>query len=239
MPIHIALLVPVCSRNQHYRFIEETPFLTRLYPSFLQTSEPSPFQYTIFIGYDDDDGFYKTHAQEFKNIDPRIRVHELAGCQHAPALAWNQLAAIAAADAIPFEYFFQVGDDIRLQQIGWTTAFVERLSAHKNVGVVGPCNKLNYYGRVNNGRPYVIENAFVHRSHLSIFPTFFPPTIRNWYCDDWMTRVYEETYREILLEFPCENTIIDTRYAIATPANLEGLVAAGKAAIAAHQNTKP
>lgn len=237
--MQIALLIPVCSRNQNYSSIEDTPFLKRLYPSFLHTSESRTFQYTIYIGYDDDDLFYKTHARELKNVDPRIQIYELSGCQHAPAFAWNQLAAIASANEIPYEYFFQIGDDVVLQQPGWTTAFVERLSNHKNLGVVGPCNKVNYYQRIHHGRPYVIENAFVHRSHLSIFSTFFPPTIRNWYCDDWMTRVYADTYNEILLEFPCENSIVDARYAIVSPTNLEELVGAGKAAIAAHKNTNP
>jgi hypothetical protein len=231
----IAVLVPVCSRNQTYTSLEEIPFLKRLYASFLQTAEFGEYNYTFHIGYDDDDAFYKTNRDAFQAINPQFHLYELSGCQHAPAFAWNKLAAAAASDATPYEYFFQVGDDVVLLQRGWTSAFVDRLKAHANLGVVGPCNRLNYFQRVNHGRPYVIENSFVHKTHLSVFDTFFPPTIRNWYCDDWITRVYTDTYREILLDYPCENSIVDARYAIAHPANFEGLVAEGKTRITAYQ----
>jgi hypothetical protein len=227
---HITLLVPVCSRNQAYAALEDIPFLKRLYASFLQTAEFDKYTYTFYIGFDDDDDFYKTHRHALQAINPQFQLIELSGCQHAPAFAWNKLAAAAMQQsATPYTYFFQVGDDVVLLRPGWTTAFVERLVAHGNKGVVGPCNRVNYYQRVNHGRPYVIENAFVHRTHLQVFDTFFPATIRNWYCDDWMTRVYDDIYHEILLDYPCENSIVDARYTIAHPENFEVLVANGKA----------
>ncbi len=36
----------------------------------------------------------------------------------------------------------------------------------------------------------LIRQALVHRTHLSIFGGLFPPTMRNWHLDDWISTVY-------------------------------------------------
>ena len=55
--ISIALLVPVCSRNQNYTAFEDTPFVKHFYPSFLKTLS-SDYRYCIYIGIDSTDVFY-------------------------------------------------------------------------------------------------------------------------------------------------------------------------------------
>ena len=30
----------------------------------------------------------------------------------------------------------------------------------------------------------------VHRQHLMIFPTYYPPVFTDWWMDDWITHVY-------------------------------------------------
>lgn len=208
---HIAILVPVCSRNQNYTNIDDIPFFTKLYPSFEKTKE-NEYTYTFFIGFDDDDTFYLQHKSIFECVTSNIIT--LTGCQHAPAKAWNILAKAAYDHAIGFKYFFQIGDDVELLTHGWTTRFITKLNEHNNIGVVGPCNMINYQQRVNHGRPPVIENAFVSRRHLDIFGYFFYPTIKNWYCDDWLSRIYDPFFSEIQTDILCKNTVIDTRYAI-------------------------
>jgi hypothetical protein len=66
---------------------------------------------------------------------------------------------------IKYDYFFQVGDDIILETPNWSKIFIEKLSLHNDIGVVGPCNLSNYNGRMLEGKTYVIENSFVSRKH--------------------------------------------------------------------------
>jgi hypothetical protein len=234
----IAVLIPVCSRNQQYTDVSSTPFVSRFLPSFKATYQPDKYSYTIFIGYDDDDAFYAEHAGSLAaaavNVCP-IHTQVLTGCQHAPATAWNQLAATAMAAADNFTYFFQVGDDVILERAGWTEYFIDRLTATAGVGVTGPCNWLNHSQRMAAGRSHVIENALVSRRHLEAFGTFFEPSIRNWYCDDWITRIYDGVNNQIAVQFPCRNTIIDCRYTIEVPTGFDEKVARGRAVVAAQQ----
>lgn len=219
--MNIAILVPVCSRNQTYTTVEETPFIKMLYPSFNKTKEDG-YNYKFFIGYDDDDLFYIENHDKFPNS------HKLSGCQNAPATAWNKLADIALADPLNFDYFFQIGDDVVLEKFGWTSHFISKLQDNNNIGVVGPCNLKNYNSRVNNNRPFVIENAFISRKHFEIFGYLFYPSIKNWYCDDWLTRIYDYTLSEIQLEYTCSNTIIDTRYSIKQCPEIKELILEGR-----------
>ena len=49
-----------------------------------------------------------------------------------------------------------------------------------------------------NSRPggfrFIQTQSFVSRKHMEIFGFYFPPEIKNWYCDDWMTNVYSPKY---------------------------------------------
>jgi hypothetical protein len=219
----IAILVPVCSRKQTYSSFDDIPFVNKLYPSFLETKEDG-YEYTFFIGFDDDDEFYKANVDNLKKYTENV--HMLSGCQHAPAWAWNKLADIAYKHS-SFEYFFQIGDDVKLVTPGWTTRFVSKLKEHDNFGVVGPCNLTNYYQRVNYGKPPVIENCFVSRKHLDMFGYFFYPTIKNWYCDVWVTEIYVPFFSEIQKDIVCENSIVDIRYAIDSRVNIHAYVKEG------------
>lgn len=221
----IAVLVPVCSRNQTYTDISSTPFVSRFYPAFKATTAGSAHKFMFFIGYDDDDGFYTAHADELAAAitDHNSLLIPLKGCQHAPATAWNKLAA-AAAHFGEFDYYFQVGDDVILECAGWADYFIGRLKATAGLGVIGPCNWVNHRQRMETGRPHVIENAFIDRRHLDLFGHFFEPSIRNWYCDDWITRIYDGVNNDIAVQFPCRNTIIDSRYQIEIPTGFAEMV---------------
>lgn len=219
--MNIAILIPVCSRGQKYSNISDIPFLNKLYPSFLETKEVE-YSYTFFIGFDDDDEFYNKHVDELKTYTPHV--YSLKGCQHAPAWAWNKLAEIAYNVSPTFEYFFQVGDDIKILTPGWTTRFINKLKSNNNLGVVGPCNMINYLQRVRSGRPPVIENSFVSRKHIDIFGYYFYPSIKNWFCDDWISRTYDPFLSEIQTDILCENSIIDVRYSIQPNVNLKEIL---------------
>lgn len=216
--MNVSILIPVCSRNQTYLCFEDTPFMKKFYPSFLATKSSS-FEYKIYIGYDDDDIFYIENINKFKSITENLIC--LSNCQHAPAKAWNVLAEKAYHTS---DYLFQIGDDVVLETPGWTDHFINRLVCNNNIGVVGPCNMVNYLQRKNGGRPAVIENAFVSVKHVQIFGYFFHPSIKNWYCDDWISRIYDQYLSEIQLNYTCSNTIVDARYKIELPTNFSDLI---------------
>jgi hypothetical protein len=180
--------------------------MTRFLPSFHATKD-SDQTYQLYIGVDDDDEFFLRHRSELEAIG---KVVVVSGCQHAPAWVWNRLASAAFEDG--HEYLFQIGDDVVIETPGWTSKFIEKLKSHKNRGVVGPKNPVNFALRV--GGTQVIENAFVHRSHMDLFGYFFHPVIRNWHCDEWLTQIYtgvcSYTFEEILVDNGC----IDKRYQI-------------------------
>jgi hypothetical protein len=207
----IAILVPVCSRNQNYKDINDIPFIKNLYPSIQKTGDKE-YNYHYFIGYDNDDIFYIHHKNYFQDKD-NISLIELEGCQNAPAHAWNILFQKAIESDKNFEYFFQIGDDVILSTEGWTQKFIKILEANKGIGTVGPCEPINYNQRVGSLKPPVIENNFVTRKHHQIFGYFFHPGIKNWFCDDWITQVYGE--KAVMdLSIIVENNIRDNRYQI-------------------------
>ena len=207
----IALLVPVCSRNQNYQTIEDIPFFKYLWTSFLKTYNPK-YNYTFYIGIDTTDEFYMKHykniTSNYKNVG--ICSVLLEGCEHKPAWAWNKLFEVSYDH---YDYFYQIGDDVVMLD-PWVDKFIEILLKRENRGVVGPCNQINYNQRLWAGKPAVIENAFISKKHYHIFKTFFNREIENWYCDDWITEVYKPNYSTHCVDIKVENKIVDNRYNI-------------------------
>ena len=203
--MRVGILIPVCSRAHDWTRFEECFLVTHFLPSFQATK--SPFDYQIYIGVDDNDTFFLEHLSKLETIGTVVI---LSGCNHAPAWAWNKLAQ-ASYDAGD-EYMFQIGDDVILETHGWTEKFVAKLESHRNRGVVGPINPVN--AALRGGQNLIIENSFVHRSHLEIFGSFFHPTIRNWHCDEWLTRIYEGVCSHTFNDIRVRNACIDKRYAI-------------------------
>lgn len=222
----VAILIPVCSRNQIWETYEECYFANTAWPSLLRTMSPE-YDYTIYIGIDEDDEFFKKYVNRFPG-----KVVWLENCQGAPAYAWNQLFEQAVKDGN--EYFFQMADDVELETKDWTRTYIELLRANNNLGVVGPCHLENLIGRNTLGKPGVLENAFVHRRHYDIFRTFFDTEIRNWYCDDWITRIYDGWLSQICMNHTVKNKSISNpnqRYQVETP-EIERLIDQGRNRIA-------
>lgn len=218
----VAILVPVCSRAHTWTTLKESFFITRFLPSFRLTKDVKQ-TYQIYIGIDDDDEFFLRYRSDLEKIG---KVVILSGCQHAPAWAWNKLASVAYQDG--HEYLFQIGDDVLIETAGWTSKFIAKLQSHKNRGVVGPKNPVNFALRV--GGTQVIENAFVHRSHYALFGTFFHPSIRNWHCDEWLTQIYLGTCSHTFEDIIVSNGCIDKRYRIES-VNVQPQIAEARAKI--------
>lgn len=221
---NVAILIPICSKNQKYKHIQDIPLLKTFYPAFLKT-KCTRINYTIFLGYNDDDDFYIEHYSNLKHITKHI--YALPNCNNAPAFAWNKLADLAHKDSIYYDYFFQIGDDVVLKNKGWTSTFINKLNSKDNLGIIGPIHLENYLGRKQEDRPEVIENAFFHRTHLNIFGYVFYPKIKNWYCDDWITSIYKPWYAETDHSIECINQVKGSRYQISDVPELKKYIKEG------------
>ena len=111
----IAILVPVCSRNQNYKNFKNIPFVNYLHKSLLATID-AQHEYTIFIGIDNTDTFYVKHFGDFLFLNAPanlvIKPIILRDCEHKPAFAWNKLFQEAYDRG--HDYFFQIGDDVEI-----------------------------------------------------------------------------------------------------------------------------
>ncbi len=207
------MLVPVCSRNQSYETINDTPLIKVLLPSFFKTSD-SVYNYKFYIGIDDNDMFYINNKEELEKVVPNSTICIVKDCNHKPAQVWNKIFEVAIQDGCDF--FFQIGDDVELLTPGWAKTFINTLCTQNYEGVVGPCEPENYNMRMRSAnKKIVIENAFVHRKHYEIFKTFFHTSINNWYCDNWITDVYATTKKsKMILDILVKNHTRDARYSI-------------------------
>ena len=156
--------------------------------SFLLTYDPE-HTYTYYVGIDDDDPLYSKESERkellrfisvMKNVS--LQFISMRGIKkgHLTAM-WNRLFHKAYHEG--YDYFYQCGDDIQFLNKGWVSKSIKLLRIYHNVGCTGPHDKMQH--RVHT-------QSFVSRKHYEIFKFYFPPEIINWFCDDWMTKIYWE-----------------------------------------------
>ena len=49
---------------------------------------------------------------------------------------------------------------------------------------------------INNTK--ILTQSFVHKTHYDIFKFYFPPNIKNTYCDTWIENIYKYNFIENL-----------------------------------------
>ena len=56
----------------------------------------------------------------------------------------------------------------------------------------------------------------VHRTHLDIFPYYYPEVFDNWWIDDWITVVYGDARKYMLPDWEVVHEIgsVGTRYGV-------------------------
>jgi hypothetical protein len=119
---------------------------------------------------------------------PSMRVLPLVVEDHGTFTKALNLAARRAFEN-GAEYIARVNDDTEFVSGRWTSLAVAELQGMSpaNVGVVGPT--------FTQGNTGILTHDFVHRSHLEIFDTYYPPQFDNWWVDDWITHVYAASGR--------------------------------------------
>ena len=102
---------------------------------------------------------------------------------HKPGPAFNFMMRAAYDDGA--DYLYRNNADTMM--VGaWARTAVATLRGFSppNVGVVGPT--------CAEGNANIMTHDLVHRTHLQIFETYYPPIFSDWWMDDWITHVYGE-----------------------------------------------
>jgi len=171
------LLVPVTSRNRTYASVLDTELWQRLLPSLQATCNQADIR--LYLGYDSGDPFYERREVQ-QSINAQII--ETVGTRGSPCWVWNALARRAYEEGA--SYFYQLGDDVRLLTEGWIEAFTSQIDREPEC-VTGPID-------VNNPRSIssaLLTNVFVGRAHVAQWEGIYPPAFKNWYSDDWVSRI--------------------------------------------------
>jgi len=152
--------------------------------------------------------------------------------QTGPVRAWNLGYQEAFSDGASF--FYQLGEDIELVSPGWAQKLTSQLVAQGNLGLVGGLEtKFQKEGKL-------MPCVMVTRSHMSIFGTFYPTRMHNWWSDDWIMKSYEPFGLATRVDgVEIQNTHAQHRYEVTLEDEglAEGLEPASHEAIAKYLDT--
>lgn len=207
--ITIGFIIPTTSNKRKYKNILQTDFFNILLKSIIKTKLDNKFNYKFYLGYDNDDDFFNKNDSELKNEFKKlnipntsiktIRIYNKKG---KLGEIWSELAKNARKEC---DYFYQMGDDIKILTSGWEKTFIEKLKENNNIGVVGPLD-------INNKN--LLTQSFVHKTHLDIFGEYYPKEIKNWHIDDWITKVYQPNFSHKILNKKVKNSGGPPRYEV-------------------------
>jgi len=213
----IGILIPTTSKGRsEWNTIVDTYLFKYTMKTFLQTRSPQ-HHYTFYIGVDNDDRVFSMPANrqlvyQLKADYPKTsyKFISMAGAEkgHLTKM-WNILFRYAYDQGC--DYFFQCGDDINFKSKYWVDDAICVLEKNNNVGVTAPicvAEKLQ--------QPKILTQSFVSRKHMEIFGWYFPESIVNWFCDNWINDVYTPNNHFPLINHHCCNDGGPERYAIGT-----------------------
>jgi hypothetical protein len=189
---NIAVLVPITSNLRLYKSFKDTDLYNYLFKTFFTTYDKDN-NYTFYLGIDDDDKFYNDESiiNEIKKYisvmqNTEVKLFFLKDYKGNPAGIWSYLYKEALKHN---DYFIQVGSDINFINNGWINQSINILKSKNGLGVVGLKDK----GRLSfNPNDTLLTQSIVSKIHYDIFNFYFPPEIKNWGCDNFITDIYEK-----------------------------------------------
>ena len=208
--INIAFLIPV-----KIEILTKDSNIFKLINNF-KINYNKKYNYNFYLGFD-----FNSKVLENKNIltelnNENIKVHIIEFSKDISfgylTKMWNELFKLSLEDN---DYFYQLGDDIDFETYDIFDYYIENLKKNNNLGVTG--------FKTINGNTKILTQSFVSKIHYDIFGFYFPESIINWFCDDWISNVYEKQNLYIPLEKKIKNLKITNkkggRYAIKNTKN--------------------
>lgn len=185
----IAICIPMTSKKQKWTTLGECYFIKIFLPSFLRTAEIKKYDYTFYIGIDEEDDFFQYYLEDFKKrLRPTDKIISSNRYSGNPCGFWNHLFLTAKLDGN--DYLVQFGDDIKIISQGWTSYFINVLQKHDNFGVAGGCDINFWVERLMLGQIGILENIFIHKSHFDYFDLVFHKKLKTWWSDDYISNLY-------------------------------------------------
>lgn len=162
----------------------------------------------LYLAADDDDELWRKLEASFVELVPDwITLHFNFVHSRPGYIPFNQMMQQVYDDGV--DYMMRTNDDSEFASDNWITPAIEKLQSFDppNVGAVGP-------GIVRSRYPgmFLMEQDFVHRTHLDIFKTYYPPIFKNWFIDTWITDVYGEDRRDFMFDWKIKHEHAARRY---------------------------
>jgi len=211
--LSVCVLIPVSSLGQNWGHVEDSFVVRMALRNARNTSEEHMYNYTFYIGYDQGDDFFDNMSTV---ADMRQWFGENMGQMHLkmvsflnphrkPGPIMNALSQEAYSDGCDFMY--RINDDTELLT-PWTSAFILALESFTPpyMGVVGPT--------CQEGNTAILTHDFVHRWHLDLFGTHYPPELTDWWLDDWISSVYGPRSTLKLADVVVRHHVVSTRYGV-------------------------
>jgi hypothetical protein len=216
-PLSVCVLIPVSSRGQNWKHAEDSFVVQMALQNARKTTEVPLYNYTFYVGYDRGDAFFDNastmadlHRWFADNVGlnsswVHMRTASISNPLQKPGPIMNTLSQEAYQDGC--EYMYRINDDTEfLTQ--WTSEFIRALQSFSppNRGVVGPT--------CHEGNDAILTHDFVHRGHLDLFGTHYPPELTDWWLDDWISSVYGPQSTLKLKNVVVKHHVLSTRYDI-------------------------
>jgi hypothetical protein len=176
----VVFIIPSTSRNMNYVDAESCSLINILYDS-LKKLDIS--KYTFLIGIDDNDEFYLKNIEDIKKLLPNnFHFKFYDNYDKSYVCIVNQLANTAIQE-YNAEYLYVFADDLEIFRIDFIDTFIEYFKQHDNLALG--------WGLDVNNEP-ICTHPFLSKKHVETLGYFYPPNIKNWFCDTWASRLYEK-----------------------------------------------
>lgn len=175
-------IIPSTSKNMDYKSIESCSLFNILYNSLKKLNNIS--NYTFLIGVDDDDEFYNNNIELLKcTLPENFYFHSLHNFDKSYVCIVNQLANIAL-EKYSAEYIYLFADDLEVYDLDFIeNDFIPYFKKNKDICLGWGIDQNNLQ---------LCTHPFVSKKHVEILGYFYPPEIKNWYCDNWIQNTYNK-----------------------------------------------
>jgi hypothetical protein len=190
-----------CTKSTKSRKVAD--FIERhLIPSIYRTitlEDRAKFRVELILGYDHDDEYWRQETNH--HLLPKSDIGSVIFNDHTPIpIQFVSIKKDPYADRpnrIPFNelcqaafnygatYIVRVNDDTEFVTAGWITKAVNALASFTppNVGVVGPTDLPLH-------QPFLAHDMVHAPTHYSIFDSYYPIELDNYFIDEWISYVY-------------------------------------------------
>ena len=190
----IGILIPTTTFKTKFKKLEDTFLFKICLPSLLNTIN-NQHTYELYLAIDDNDKVYSKlqnhkkllNKNTYKNINKNIKLtpHILSTKKIEKGNVvgyWNMCYEKAYNDNC--EYFVQCGDDIIFYDKNWLDQCIHHLKLNMDYGVSTPVDIRN---------KDLMTQSVVSRKHYELFGYYYPPELKSWFCDNYITDLYKDS----------------------------------------------